>query len=155
MKRLILAALFAGAAFNAAATVTVKEPWVRATVAQQKATGAFMQLTTDQNTRLISAQSPVANIVEIHEMRMVEQTMKMRAISGLDVIVGKTVELKPGSYHIMLIDLKQTLKEGDIIPLTLTFEDQNKKQEVIEIKAPAKPLNSMQGNGAMMHHHGH
>ena len=109
--------VFAASAF---AQVTVKEPWVRGTVAEQKATGAFMQLNSAADARLVEVKSPVANIVEVHEMTMVDNMMKMRAVQGgLELPAGKTVELKPGSYHIMLIDLKAPLKEGATVPLTL------------------------------------
>ena len=64
------------------AQVTVNEPWVRATVASQKATGAFMQLSSPANTRLVAAKSSVANVVEIHEMAMVGDMMKMRLPAG-------------------------------------------------------------------------
>ncbi len=125
------------------AQVTVKDPWVRASVAQQKSTGAFMQLNAAQDQRLIAARSPVASIVEIHEMTMEGDLMKMRAIPGLDLPAGKTVELKPGGYHVMLIDLKQQLKEGDIVPITLVVEGKDQKRINIELKVPVRPLNAM------------
>jgi len=134
------------------AQVTVDEPWVRATVASQKATGAFMQLRSPANTRLVAAKSSVANIVEIHEMAMVGDMMKMRAIPGIDVPAGKAVELKPGGYHVMLIDLKDQIKAGDTVPITLVFEGADKKQQTVEIKAPARPLNTTSA-GHNMHKH--
>lgn len=133
------------------AQVTVNEPWVRATVASQKATGAFMQLSSPANTRLVAAKSSVANVVEIHEMAMVGDMMKMRAIPGIDVPAGKAVELKPGGYHVMLIDLKGQIKAGDTVPITLVFEGTDKKQQTVEIKAPARPLNTAKSEG--MHKH--
>ena len=133
------------------AQVTVNEPWVRATVASQKATGAFMQLSSPANTRLVAAKSSVANVVEIHEMAMVGDMMKMRAIPGIDVPAGKAVELKPGGYHVMLIDLKGQIKAGDTVPITLVFEGAYKKQQTVEIKAPARPLNTAKSEG--MHKH--
>lgn len=143
MKHLIvmLAALAALAATgNAAAQVTVKDPWVRGTVAQQKATGAFMQLEARQDTRLVEARSPVAGAVEIHEMKMENNIMKMRAIAGLDIPAGKAVDLKPGGYHVMLLDLKEQMKEGASVPVTLVFEGKDKKRETVEIKAMVRPL---------------
>ena len=134
------------------AQLTVNEPWVRATVASQKATGAFMQLSSPANTRLVAAKSSVANVVEIHEMAMVGDMMKMRAIPGIDVPAGKAVELKPGGYHVMLIDLKGQIKAGDTVPITLVFEGADKKQQTVEIKAPARPLNTS-GGGHNMHKH--
>ena len=101
---LAVAASFPLSAF---AQVTVKDPWVRATVSQQKATGAFMQITSAQDARLVEARSPVAGVVEVHEMTMEKDVMKMRAVKGLDLPGGKSVELKPGGYHVMLMDPRQ------------------------------------------------
>ncbi|OHC61695.1 MAG: hypothetical protein A2040_12685 [Rhodocyclales bacterium GWA2_65_19] len=135
------------------AQVTVKDPWVRATVAQQKATGAFMQITSAQDARLVEVKSPVAGIVEIHEMAMDKDVMKMRALpNGLDLPAGKTVELKSGGYHVMLMDLKQQMKEGDSVPMTLVIEGKDKKRSTVEIKAPVKPL-ATAGKPAMEHKH--
>jgi copper(I)-binding protein len=125
---------------SAHAQVTVKEPWVRATVAAQKATGAFLQITSAQDARLVEAKSPVAGVVEVHEMTMEKDVMKMRAVKALDLPAGKTVELKPGGYHVMLMDLRQQVKEGDIVPLTLVVEGKDNKRSTIEVKAPVKPL---------------
>jgi len=147
MKRitLILAALVMAAA--AQAQVSVKDAWVRATVPHQKATGAFMQLTAASDARLVEARSPVAGTVEIHEMAMVKDVMKMRAIAGLDLPAGKTVELKPGGYHVMLMDLKGQVKEGDVVPLTLVVEGRDGKRQSLELQAPARPLNTAAPSG--------
>jgi periplasmic copper chaperone A len=126
----------------AQAQTTVAEPWVRGTVAQQKASGMFARITSAQGGRLVSASSPVAGVVEIHEMAMSGDVMKMRALpNGLDLPAGKAVELKPGGFHIMLMDLKQQLKAGDTVPVTLVFEGADKKRETVEIKAPVKAMN--------------
>ena len=128
----------------AQAQTTVKDAWVRGTVAQQKATGAFAQITAAKGGRLVSAASPLAGVVEIHEMAMEGTTMKMRALpNGLELPAGKTVELKPGGYHVMLMDLKQPLKAGDTVPLTLVVEAADKKRETLELKLPVKALGAM------------
>ena len=150
MKRITLAALIF-AAFPVMAQVTVKDPWVRATVSAQKATGAFMQITSAQDARLVEARSPVAGVVEVHEMVMEKDVMKMRAIKGLDLPAGKTVELKPGGYHVMLMDLKEQMKEGATVPVTLVIEGKDKKRSTVEIKAPVKPLTSSGNMGGMDH----
>jgi copper(I)-binding protein len=139
MKRIAFVALIF-AALPVMAQVTVKDPWVRATVSQQKATGAFMQITSAQDAQLVSASSPVAGVVEVHEMTMEKDVMKMRAVKALDLPAGKSVELKPGGYHVMLMDLKQQMKEGDTVPVTLVVEGKDKKRTTIEVKAPVKPL---------------
>jgi copper(I)-binding protein len=140
---------------GAFAQVAVKDPWVRATVPAQSATGAFMQLNATKGSRLVEARSPVAGVVEIHEMAMVDNVMKMRAVPGIDLPAGKAVDLKPGGYHVMLMDLKQQIKEGDAVPITLVVEGSDKKRSTIEIKAPARPLASASGGapGPMQHKH--
>jgi periplasmic copper chaperone A len=150
MKRitLTLAALVMVAA--AQAQVSVKDAWVRATVPHQKATGAFMQLTAAHDARVVEASSPVAGIVEIHEMAMVKDVMKMRAVDVLELPAGKTVELKPGGYHVMLMDLKGQVKDGDTVPLTLVVEGRDGKRQSLEIKAMARPL-SAAAPGSMKH----
>ena len=127
-------------ALPAAAQIAVADPWVRGTVAGQKATGAFMQLKSSTDTALVSAASPVAKIVEIHEMKMEGGMMKMSAIDKLPLPAGKAVDLKAGGYHVMLMDLTQELKEGQTVPLTLTFEDKAGKKTTVDVKATVKPL---------------
>ena len=100
-----------------------------------------MQITSAQDARLVEVKSPVAGVVEIHEMTMDKDVMKMRALpKGLELPAGKGVELKPGGYHVMLMDLKQQMKEGDTVPVTLVVEGKDKKRSTIEVKAPVKPL---------------
>lgn len=137
-----ITALLAAAALAtpAWAQTAVKDPWVRGTVAQQKATGMFAQITSTAGGKLVSASSPVAGVVEIHEMAMENNVMKMRAVTALDLPAGKAVDLKPGGYHVMLMDLKQQLKEGETVPVTLTVEGKDGKKETVEVKAPVKPL---------------
>ncbi|MFZ6844405.1 copper chaperone PCu(A)C [Undibacterium sp. RuTC16W] len=147
---LVGASVLSVAAISAQAQVTVKDAWVRSTVSQQKVTGAFMQLTSAQDVRLIEVRSSAATTVELHKMEMVDNVMKMRAVPELDLPAAKAVELKPGGYHVMLIDLKSQVKEGDLIPLTLVVEGKDKKRVMIEIKATAKPLN--QAASSAMHH---
>ncbi len=153
MKRIAstLALLMLAAA--AQAQVTVGEPWVRATVPQQKATGAFMLLNSAQDGKLVAARSPVAGVVEIHEMAMEGQLMKMReAKGGIALPAGQAVELKPGGYHVMLMDLKQQVKAGETVPMTLVVEGKDGQRQTIEVKAPVRPLNAAAtGHGHMKH----
>jgi hypothetical protein len=136
---LAAAALLALATASLAQT-TVKDAWVRGTVPQQKASGAFMQITSAQGGKLVAASSPVAGVVEVHEMAMEGTTMRMRAIPALELPAGKTVELKSGGYHVMLMDLKQQLKAGDTVPLALVVEGKDGKRETIEVRAPVRAL---------------
>lgn len=144
MKHLLVASLLtlASTAALAQTQVEVKDAWVRATVQQQKTTGAFMQLNAKQDARLIEVRAPIASTVEIHQMSMENNVMRMRAVAGIDLPAGKSVELKPGGYHIMLINLKQQIKDGDLVPVTLVVEGKDKKRQIIELQVPARPLNS-------------
>lgn len=141
---IIFAALssYALAAAPVAVTVTVTDAWVRGTVPAQKATGAFMQLTAPDNVRLVAARSPAAGIVEIHQMEMAGDTMVMRQVAGIDLPAGRTVELKPGGFHIMLLDLKAQAKPGDRIPITLVIEGKDKQRSTLEVDAVVRPLSS-------------
>lgn len=149
----ILLALGASAWAQSAA-VDVQGAWARATVQGQKATGAFMKLTAKENAKLVSASSPVAGVVEIHEMKMEENVMKMRAIPSLDLPAGKAVELKPGGYHVMLMDLKEPLKKETTVPITLVLKDDKGVESKVELTVPVS-LKSPSGMGGMGHQHGH
>jgi copper(I)-binding protein len=126
-------------------TLRVSNPFARATPPGAKVAGAFMTIKNagPEADRLISASSPAAGLVEIHEMAMEGGVMKMRALKGIDLKPGATVELQPGGYHVMLEDLKQPLKQGEQIPVTLNFE----KAGAIEIKVKVEPM------GAAAHAH--
>ncbi len=135
----------------ALAQTTVQGAWVRGTVAQQKATGAFFQITSAAGGKLVSASSPAAGVVEIHEMQMDGSTMKMRALPSLDLPAGKPVDFKPGGYHIMLMDLKAALKEGDAVDLSLVVQAKDGKTETIVVKAPVKALGASGGMSGHKH----
>lgn len=150
-SRFLLAIVAALAATPVLAQVAVADAWVRATVPQQQASGAFMTLTAPQGGRLVSASSPVAGVVEIHEMAMDGNVMRMRAIPGLDLPAGKAVELRPGGHHVMLMALRQTLNAGDTVPITLVIETADKRRETVELKVPVRPLAT--GSAAPAHKH--
>jgi copper(I)-binding protein len=152
MKKLLpLLGLALSALTAHAQTLTAQDPWVRATVAQQKATGAFMQLQSPAGARLVEVRSPVAERVEIHEMRMEGAVMKMREMPALELPAGQTVELKPGSYHLMLMGLKRALQAGEEVPLTLIVEAKGGKRETLELKAPARAMTPPAAHGAHQH----
>jgi len=139
------------------AQVTVKDPWVRGTVTGQKTTGAFMTITSSGSAaRLVSVSSPVAGVAEIHEMAMSNGTMRMRALdAGLALPAGKPVELKPGSYHVMLMDLKQPVKAGDTVPLSLVIEGADKSRQTVEVKAAVQALGAAPAKAPAAEHHHH
>ncbi len=130
-------AIFSSQAYaQTPAEVKVEAAWLRATVEGQSGTGGFMTLTANEPLRLVGLASPVAGIVEMHEMKMENDVMKMRALPSLTLPAGKAVELKSGGNHIMLMDLKQALKYGSNVPVTLTFADTQGKQSSLTVQMP-------------------
>jgi hypothetical protein len=140
IRGVLACALFAVAGTAGAQVVEVKDPWARATAPGQKAGGVFMQLKSAGGGALVAAESPAANVVEIHEMAMEGNVMRMRAIPKLDLPAGQTVELKPGGYHVMLIDLKAPLKKGDMVPVKLKVQGKDGKPAEIEVKAEVRDM---------------
>ena len=130
-----------------AANVSVTNAWVRATMPGQPVGGAYMKIQSDADARLLSASSSAVPRVEVHEMKMDGDVMRMREVKAIDLPKGKTVSLEPGGYHIMLMGLKKPIAAGEVIPLTLVVESDGKKQTV-EVKAEARAM-----NGGAMHHH--
>ena len=139
-------------ATTAFAQVTVAQPWVRATVPQQTASGAFMQLRSATPARLVAVSSPVAASAELHKMEMTGQMMKMRQVDAIDLPAGEVVNLASGGYHIMLMGLRRQLKEGDTVPLSLVVEYKDGRRETVAVNAPVKPLTFAAPKTAPMHH---
>jgi copper(I)-binding protein len=134
---LVLASLVS---LPALAQVSVSDPWIRATVPQAKVAGAFMQLKSAKTVKLVEVKSPVAGRVELHQMAMEGQTMRMRAVASIELPAGQTVNLASGGYHVMLFDLQRQLKDGEQVPLTLTVVDAAGKRENVALSVPVKPL---------------
>ena len=99
-----------------------------------------MQLSAPAGGRLVEVRSSAASVVELHEMSMEGTTMKMRAVPGIELPAGQAVALKPGGLHVMLMGLKQPLKEGQTVTLTLVVEGLDKKRETVDVKAVVRPL---------------
>ena len=141
-SRVVLAMVFTAflslhaAAQNNIADVAVKDAWVRTTVPGQKGTGAFMSLTAKSDLRLVGASSAVAGIAEVHEMSMNGDVMQMRAVAGVDLPAGKTVALRAGGFHVMLLDLKTALPKNATVPLTLLFKDAKGVESKVELTVP-------------------
>ncbi len=133
---------------------TVQDAWVRATVPQQKATGAFMKITAPQPMKLVGVRTPAAPIAEIHEMKLQDNVMKMRPVDGLDLPAGKPVELKPGGYHVMLMDLPKAVKVGDTVPLQLVLEGSDGKRQTVDVQAPVRAVNASAGSAPAAAHGG-
>ena len=129
----------------AASSIALTDPWSRETAEGQNAGGAFMTIanTATAADRLTGGSTPVAGRVEIHTMMMEGDVMKMRQLAdGLEVPAGGTVTLKPGSFHVMLMDLKQPLKAGEKVPLTLTFAGAGTLETQLEVR-PAGAMPAM------------
>jgi periplasmic copper chaperone A len=136
-----------------AQTVEVKNAWVRATVQGQKATGAFMQITAPAANTLISVSTPVAGVAEVHEMKMDGDVMRMRPLAkGLELPAGKAVQLQPGGYHLMLMDLKLPLQKDTTIPVTLTLQDSKGVQSTQDMRVPVL---TAAPKGQVEHQHSH
>ncbi len=146
----IVASLFAAAAW---AQVQVSNAWVRGTVAGQQATGAYMRLAAPADSALVAVSTPVAKVAEIHEMKLEGGVMRMHAIPRIPLPAGKPVELKPGGYHVMLMELTRPLKDGEAVPLTLTVQDATGHRSTVEVKATVRPLAG--GSSAPPQGHGH
>ncbi|MGJ7486104.1 copper chaperone PCu(A)C [Variovorax sp. LT2P21] len=136
-----------------AAPVEVQDAWVRAAVPGQSGTGAFMKLTSHAGLRLVGVTTPVAAVAEVHEMKMEGDTMRMRAVAGLDLPEHKTVELKPGGYHLMLMDLKQPIAKDTTVPLTLQFQDAQGAKSTLSLNAPVRSAAPAGAAPAHMHKH--
>jgi len=153
MKHRILGAALILACLNLAwgQEVTVSKPWVRGSVAGQNATGAFMDVLASQDSSLVGASSPLAKSVEIHEMAMEGDVMRMRAVKRVALPAGKAVEFKPGGYHIMLIGLTKPLQKGETVPIELFLRGKDQKLSRLRVNAEVREL----GAAAVMEGHDH
>jgi hypothetical protein len=128
MRAFLCAAIYAaGLAFAAAAeppAIVITNAWARATPPGAKTGAAYVTVTNTgaQADKLLSAATPAAGEAQLHTTITEDGVMKMRPVSAIDLKPGASVTLKPGAMHLMLMDLKQPLKEGDSFPLALTFE---------------------------------
>ena len=138
-----------GMSLQVSAQTVVDDAWVRATVAGQPSTGAFMHITSSTDSKLVEVRSPVAKTVQIHESKMANDVMSMQPVSSVALPAGKSVANAPEGYHVLRWDLGGQVKAGDQVPLTLIVEDSKGVKESIEVKAQARALNSMP-----MHDHG-
>ncbi len=145
LRRILLAGTAAFIAMSALAhdyelkSLKIDHPFARATPAGATVAGAYMTIKNAGTApdRLISAASTVAGVVELHEMAMEGNVMKMRAVPGIDIPAGGKAELKPGGYHVMLMALKGPLVEGQEVPLTLRFEKSGTVDVKVKIESRA------------------
>lgn len=122
------------------AQTQVTDAWARATVPQQKATGAFVTLQAKTSAALVGASSPVAEQVELHEMRMEGSTMRMRPVEHIALPAGQSVTLRPGGLHLMLFGVKLALTEGSDVPLVLRVRHADGNVESLNVTAKVRAL---------------
>jgi len=131
--------------------IKIEQPWTRATPGGAKVGGGFMKITNTGAApdRLVAIKSGISGAVEIHEMKMVDGIMKMRALgNGIEIAPGQTVELKPGGYHVMFLDLKAPIVKDKAVRATLVFE----KAGEVEVELQVAPIGAKSPSGA---HGGH
>lgn len=140
--RILAAALVAASvatAFAQAGSLKVEKPFARATAPGAAVGGGYATIvnTGSAADRLVGASSPAAARMEVHEMKMEGSVMKMREVKGIDVPAGGKIELKPGGYHLMFMELKQPLKEGSKVPVTLKFEKAGEVKVELDVQGLA------------------
>jgi periplasmic copper chaperone A len=137
-----------------AGDLKIDHPWSRVTPDGARAAGGFMTITNNGTVsdRLVGGTFVQSEKFEVHEMSMTDGVMKMRQLDkGLEIKPGQTVELKPGSFHVMLIGLKQPMKDGDKIKGTVVFE----RAGTIEVDYKIEPMGTRSSGGAHHDHTGH
>jgi periplasmic copper chaperone A len=143
MRKLFFAWLaFAALTGTAQAQVDVKDAWIRGMVPGQDTTGAFMQITSKADAKLVGVKTPAAGMADVHQTSMQGGVMRMRHVEAIELPAGKPVDLKPGGYHVMLMHVARPLKEGEIVPLTLTVELKGGKRESVTVQVPVKALST-------------
>ncbi|MDD1967054.1 copper chaperone PCu(A)C [Pseudomonas putida] len=146
-KSVLAFSLLLGASVSAMAQTRVDDAWVRTTVQGQPTSGAFMRITADTDSKLLSVSSPVAKDVQIHQMSMTDDVMRMGPVDSVALPAGKAVSLDPDGYHVMLMGLTGAIREGDQVPLTLTIENDKGVREEVQVTAPAKAMSSQMDMG--------
>lgn len=152
LAALALAATEAQAHDYTAGDLKIHHPWTRVTPEGARAAGGFMTITNTgtQPDTMVGGTFVLSDKLEIHEMSMTDGMMKMRQLDkGLTIKPGETVELKPGAFHVMLIGMKQPMKDGETIKGTLVFE----RAGTIEVGYKVEPLGARAAGGAG-HDHG-
>ena len=140
----------AAAADFTVGNIQIGNPWTRATPKGADVAGGYMKITNKGSVpdSLIGGSSAAADRFEVHEMSMVDGVMKMRPLAkGLEVKPGETVELKPGSFHIMLMGLKQQLEKGRKVKGTLIFEKAGKVDIEYTVEALGAGSSAQSGHG--------
>jgi copper(I)-binding protein len=140
VKRILglLGMLLVSLAADAAQQVELNRAWARTTAPGQEVGAAYLELKSASDLTLVKVESPVAGSVEIHKMTMKDGVMEMRMLQTLELPAGQAVKLEPGGFHLMLFDLKQPLKTGESVPLTLNLKDKTGKASTLKVELPVK-----------------
>ena len=135
--------LSAGVWAGAADEILVQDPYVRLAPPNAPATGAFMVIKNkgDKDVKVVKAENPASKVTELHTHLNENGVMKMRPVAAIEVKAKGEAVLKPGGLHVMLIDLKAPLKEGDAVPITLTFEDGSSQRVDAKVRPIVVPNN--------------
>jgi uncharacterized protein YcnI len=147
----IVGAANAAPAAQKVGALTIEQPWSRATPGGAKVGGGYVRITNNgqESDRLIGGSFPGASRVEVHEMAMDGDIMRMKPVQdGLEIKPGATVELKPGSYHLMFMDLKEPLKEGQTLKGALVFE----KAGSVAVEYTVRGMGGMPAANEHKHH---
>ena len=131
----------------------VEKAWARATPPGAAVGGGYLTVRNAgaAGDRLVGAASPVAARTELHEMAMEKDVMRMREVKGIDVPPKGRLELKPGGYHLMFIELKAPLKPGEKVPVTLNFEKAGEVKVDLAVEAAGAGDTGSHGHGGMKH----
>jgi protein SCO1/2 len=126
--------------------IVIRNGWVQEGPSSQKITAAYMVIENhgQADVTLKSANTASADVIELHKMELVDGLMKMRKVDSINIPAGGKVELKPGGYHLMVIGLKQSLKEGDMVSISLEFSGDLRQS----ITIPVKPRSAMVKEGS-------
>ncbi len=123
-------------------SLKISGAWAKTTVPGGSVSAVYMHIQSARPLRLLKAESPLTNTVEIHNMKMIDGVMEMKAVEAIDIPANKRVELKPGGYHVMLFKVAKPISKGDAVSLKLTFESADKKTFVVDVEAKGQEKDS-------------
>jgi copper(I)-binding protein len=136
-------------AANAHSQVVIQQAWIRSTAPGQAVAAAYMEIRSSTHVTLARASTPLARSAELHQTSTAGDVVSMRGVAHLDLPAGKTVSLRPGGYHLMLEGIAKPLVKGDVVPLTLVFEQKDKPAQTVEVKAEVRDLMASHGRHKM------
>jgi copper(I)-binding protein len=118
--------------------VKIENAWARATAPGQKVAAGFLDLTADADMVVVGGSSPVSKSLELHFMRMDNGVMEMRQMKEIALPKGQTVKLEPGGLHIMFIGMKNQIKAGEKVPVTLIIKGADGKEQKLAVEAEVR-----------------